>query len=100
MIRAAVATALLALSGPAFADPAADTDRLVISTSGLDLATASGQQALVRRVNAAIDQLCSADVFASAAPATAMDDCRDAVRAEVQPQLKAMLPARTVVALR
>jgi UrcA family protein len=100
MIRTAVATALLALAAPAFAEPAAVTEKLVISTSGLDLATYSGQQALEHRVSNAIDRLCSAEVFASAEPATAMDDCRDAVRAEVQPQIKAMLPVNTVVALR
>lgn len=100
MIRAAVATALLALAAPAFADPATATEKLVINTAGLDLATYSGQQALERRVSNAIDRLCSAEVFATAGPSTAMEDCRDAVRAEVQPQIKAMLPAPTVVALR
>ena len=98
MIRTALAAALVAMTAPALANPAVSTEKLVINANGLNLATASGQQALNQRVDAAIDQLCSAQVFASI-DYNAMDECRSAVRAEVQPQIKALLPA-TVVALR
>lgn len=99
MIRTALATAVLAMAVPALANPADGDDRLVISTSGLNLATPAGQQALEQRLDSAIERLCSAQVFATI-DYNAMDECRTAVRAEVQPQIKAMLPAQTVVASR
>jgi UrcA family protein len=99
MIRTAIATALLAMAAPAFADPAANSEKLVINTSGLNLATPAGQQALNERLDSAIERMCSAEVFASI-DYDAMDECRTAVRAEVQPQIRAMLPATTLAALR
>jgi UrcA family protein len=101
IIRPLVATALLAFAAPTFASPAQDTEKLVISTAGINLATPAGQRVLAHRVNAAIDQLCNAETFATADGYDALNDCRDEVRAEVQPQLKAvMTSSSTVVALR
>jgi UrcA family protein len=99
MIRTAIATALLAVAAPALADPAANSEKLVINTSGLNLATPAGQRALEQRIDSAIERMCSDEVFATI-DYDAMDECRTATRAEVQPQIKAMMPAATLVALR
>jgi UrcA family protein len=97
IIGAALASAPLAV--PALAQAPAQTETLVINTAGLNLATPAGQQALSHRVDAAIEKLCSAQVFATI-DYDAMDECRAAVRAEVEPQLKAAAPAGAIIALR
>jgi UrcA family protein len=97
IIRPLVAAALLAIAAPAFASET--SEKLVISTSGIDLATYAGQKALEHRVNNAIDRLCESQVFASP-NAYALEDCRDDLRAEVQPQVKAVLLRTSVVAQR
>ncbi len=98
MIRSCVMAAVLAAAAPALAGPAANSESLVISTSGINVATPAGQQALQHRVDTAIDRLCSAEVFATI-DADAMEECRDAVHAEVQPQIKAVLLRTSLVAL-
>jgi UrcA family protein len=91
MIRPLVAAALFAAGVPALANPAEGMERLVISTSGIDLSTPAGQKALDRRLEIAIYRLCDTQVLATLEDANAMDACRADIRAEVQPQVKAAL---------
>jgi UrcA family protein len=99
IVRPLVAAALLAVAAPAFANQPAGVERLVISTSGLDLSTTTGQAALERRVGLAIDRLCESQVFATVESADALAECRAQTRAEVQPQIKAALVRTNSVAM-
>lgn len=91
IIRPLVAAALLAIAAPAFADQRAASAKLAISTSGIDLSTASGRKALERRVDNAIDRMCGKPVLGTRAEAEALEACRSETLAEVQPQMQAML---------
>jgi UrcA family protein len=91
MIRPMLAVSLLAMAAPALADQDDGSARLAISTSGIDLATPQGQQALQRRVDNAINRLCGSNTLGTREEAEAIAACRAETRAEVQPQVDAML---------
>jgi UrcA family protein len=91
MIRPLVAAALLAFAAPAFADQAVASAKLAISTSGIDLSTPAGRKALERRVDNAISRLCGYAVLGTREEAEELEACRLEARAEVEPQLQALL---------
>lgn len=91
IIRPLLAAALLAASAPALAGQDEGSAKLAISTSGIDLATPAGRQALERRVDNAINRLCGSNDLGTREEAEAIAACRLETRAEVQPQVDAML---------
>ena len=91
IIRPLVATALLALAAPALAAPAYSTARVTVDTRGIDLGSASGRQALDRRVQNAVNAMCGTPVFGTREEAEELRACRIATRAEAEPQVQAML---------
>ncbi len=91
ILRPLVATALLAFAAPAFADPVDSSATVKINTSGLDLTSASGRQALDRRVQNAINAICGAPIYGTREEAEELRACRTETRAAVQPQVQAML---------
>ena len=72
--------------------------KLAISTNGIDLATPEGRKALDRRVDNAINRLCGSNVLGTREEAEAVAACRAETRAEVQPQVDAMLLRTSVMA--
>jgi UrcA family protein len=90
-IRPLVAAALLALAAPAFAEPAYSNAKVTIDASGIDLTSATGRQALDRRVQNAINAICGAPVYGTREEAEDLRTCRSETRATVQPQVQAML---------
>jgi UrcA family protein len=90
IIRPLLAATLLA-AAPALANQDEGSAKLAISTSGIDLATPQGQEALQRRVDNAIARLCGTNDLGTREEAEAIAACRAETRAEVQPQVDAML---------
>lgn len=85
------AAALLALAAPAYADTTEASAKLAISTSGIDLSTPEGRKALERRVDRAISRMCGSTMTGTREEAEELEACRLETRAEVEPQLQAML---------
>jgi UrcA family protein len=79
-----------ALAAPAMAaGPGYEESRVRVQTADLDLATASGQRALERRVEMALSRLCGMPVFHTRDELDALDACRaDALKAAA-PQIDA-----------
>ena len=100
IIRPLVATALLALAAPAFAEPSYSAERVTITTSGIDLGSASGRQALDRRVQNTVNAICGAPVFGTREEAEELRACRASTRAEAEPQVQAVLARMTVASNR
>lgn len=96
LIRPIVTTALLAMAAPAFAQPQAASAALAVNTSGIDLSTPEGRKALDRRVDNAINRVCGSIVLGTREEADAVAACRLETRAEVQPQVDAMLVRASV----
>lgn len=67
---------------PALAQPPAQT-RVVVSTAGLDLASAAGQRALDRRLAHAVIEACGTASDADLVGQNEVRDCRVAARSRV-----------------
>lgn len=100
IIRPLVATALLALAAPAFSEPSYSIAKVTIDTRGIDLGSASGRQALDRRVEHAVNAICGAPVFGTHEEAEELRACRSATRAEAEPQVRAVLARMTMASNR
>lgn len=96
-IRPLLAATLLAAAVPALANQNDGSAKLAISTSGIDLSTPAGRKALERRVDNAINRLCGSNDLGTREEAEAIEACRAETRAEVQPQVDAMLQRVSLV---
>lgn len=91
IIRPLLAATLLAMAVPVLADQGEGSAKLAISTSGIDLSTPAGRKSLERRVDNAINRLCGSNDLGTREEANAIEACRAETRAEVRPQVDAML---------
>jgi UrcA family protein len=97
---------LAALTGtPVLAEPMQTSHRSIVRTSDLDLATASGQRLLDRRLAEAVTKACGAASKADLAGHNAVRRCRVGTRARLSTERQrltalATTPARVVTAAR
>lgn len=82
-----------AISFAAVAASAAETSRIDVRTSDLDLASTSGQAMLEQRVTHAVDRICGSAHARSTWEQQNYADCSKAARADAAPRIDAMVAA-------
>lgn len=97
-IQPLVAIALLSLALPATAAPGSSTAAVKVDISGIDLATSAGRVQLERRVARTIDAICGPREFFMRDETDALAACRDATRADVEPQVRAVVTRASLAA--
>jgi UrcA family protein len=81
---------------PVWAEPVQTAHLSIIRTSDLDLATASGQRLLDRRLAAAVTEACGAASKADLAGSNAVRHCRNETRVRLSTQRQRLIALATV----
>lgn len=87
---------IAALMGtPVLGEPVQTAHRSIIRTSDLNLATASGQRLLHRRLSAAVTEACGAASKSDLAGSNAVRQCREETRARLSTERQRLIDLAT-----
>jgi UrcA family protein len=96
MMMAALVVA--ALASPALAaQPGYEESRVTVKTADIDLATASGQKLLGKRLDIAMSRLCGTPIMFTRDEIAALDACRSDALAAAAPQIEAARARQAVM---